>query len=126
MVNAEHTKLIYQLARIYQNGRSKNSMGLIYPKSPMLECSQSHNIWAKRAYKKGYLNLVEESSDHWLFSLNDKGLMLLKNYPDYYLQKPNTYDMFKPIKKINKTDKDEIKKQRRRERRRLRKLRRGK
>ena len=126
MVTTEHIKLIYQLSRVYQSGRSKNSLGTIYPKSPMMECSQSYNIWAKRAYKKGYLNLVEESADHWLFSITDKGLALLKNYPDYYLQKPNTYDMFKQTKKSEKIKSDdELKRQRRRERRRLRKLRQG-
>lgn len=122
----EHSKLIYQLSRVYQSGKSRNSLGLVYPKSPMMECSKSYNIWAKRAYKKGYLKLVEESTNHWLFAITDSGLNLLKKFPNYYLQKPNTYDMFKSTKKSNKLNlEDEIKKQRRRERRRLRKMRQG-
>ena len=124
MEATEHIKLIYQLSRIHHG--SNGSMGLIYPKSPMLDISKSYNIWAKRAYKKGYLNLVEETSEYRLFSLSDKGLELLKKFKNYYLQTPNSYDMY--ISGGNKKSKswmtsDELKRQRRRERRRLRKLR---
>ena len=119
----EHSKLIYQLSRVYNSGMSKDSLGLVYPKNPLMECSITYNIWAKRAYKKGYLDLVEETSEFRTYKINSKGLALLKNFPDYYLHRPNNYNIFITQQKPKKhTIPDEIKRQRRRERRRLRKL----
>lgn len=121
----EHIKLIYQLSRIYQGGRFE-SMGSVYPKNPLTDYSKNCNIWAKRAYKKGYLDLVEDSSTHWTYKINNRGLELLKKFPDYYLHNPNCPDIFTTSKKPKAFSvSDELKKQRRRERRRLRKLRGG-
>lgn len=75
----EHTKLIYQLS-LLQYGP------LEYSKNPFLICHESHNIWVKRAYKKGYVNLVSENKRGKVYELNDKGKELLKKYPEYHLQ----------------------------------------
>lgn len=101
MVVTENRKLIYQLERIYNKGNTSPG-GTIYYKYPMLEVSLSYNIWAKRAYKKGYLDLIYESSDQWIYTLNKKGLELLGH--------------LQPIKKMV-NNKLEARKQRRKERR---------
>jgi len=122
MVTSENQKLIYQLSLMYQGGRFKNQ-GMIYPKNNIMSYTETYLIWAKRACKKGYAILVEDNADHSTYQINERGVELLKNYPDYYLHKPVSYGIYKSMKKqVNKTEED-IKKQRRRERRRLRKLR---
>lgn len=116
---AENPKLIYQLSRIYMG---QEDLGVIYNKHPLLEISSIYNIWAKRAFKKGYLQVMEETHEYWLYKLTKKGMELLKKHKSYYLQLPNDYSIFN-IRKQKKNPIDEdIKRQRRRERRRLRKL----
>lgn len=79
----ENRKLIYELSKIARS--SVTSMGLIYYKESLDEDSIKHKIWAKRAAKKGYCSLTE-FNDHYLFRVNEKGIDLLKNFPDFYLQ----------------------------------------
>ncbi len=116
MVTTENTKLLYQLSYLYQGGRFKNS-GTVYPKHNLMPSTESNRIWAKRAYKKGYADLVEDTLEYTIYSINQRGLELLKEHEDYYLHKPVQHV-------INNTrdNKEELKKQRRRERRLLRKL----
>ena len=121
METTENSKLIYQLSIMYQGGRSK-SLGMIYPKNKIMNYTESYLIWAKRAVKKGYANLVEDTQEHSTIQINDKGIELLKNYKDYYLHVPTNYGIYKTLKKQMSTTEEELKKQRRRERRRLRKL----
>lgn len=116
---AENPKLIYQLSRIY---KGQDDMGVIYQKHPLLEISSIYNIWAKRAVKKGYLKIMEETQEHWLYKLTKEGLELLKKHKQYYLQLPNDYSMFNVKKQKNISIDEDIKRQKRRERRRLRKL----
>lgn len=101
MVSTENRKLIYQLERIYNKGKPSPG-GFIYYKYPMLDISLSHNIWAKRAYKKGYLDLIYENSSEWIYTLNKKGLELLGH--------------LQPIKNVI-NNKLEARRQRRKERR---------
>lgn len=98
-------------------------MGVVYPKNPLLDISKIYNIWAKRAYKKGYVKIVEETLEYWLYKLTDLGLELLKKHKQYYLQLPNDYSIFTVKKQKKKSIEEDIKRQKRRERRRLRKLR---
>ena len=122
-MGTEHQKLIYQLSRVYNRGDYKTSIGFIYPKEPLTDSGPIHNIWAKRAAKKGYLKVVEENPSQIVYQLTEDGLALLKKHKQYYLQIPNNYDMFKPNNKPTKQkDLEELKKERRKERRRLRKL----
>lgn len=76
MGTTENRKLIYQLEKVYHKGNPAPG-GFVYYKYPMLEISLSHNIWAKRACKKGYLDLVHEDSSCWIYTINKKGLELL-------------------------------------------------
>lgn len=101
MGTTENRKLIYQLERVYHRGQMAPG-GSIYYKYPMLDISNTYNIWAKRAYKKGYLDLIFENGDYWIYTLNKKGLELLG-----YLQPDN----------IVVNNKLEARKQRRKERR---------
>ena len=78
----ENRKLIYELSKIAKS--SEDSCGLIYYKDSLSEDSQSRKIWAKRSAKKGYSDMIYES-DYYLFSINKKGLELLKNFPEFYL-----------------------------------------
>lgn len=101
MGTTEHRKLIYQLEKIYNKGNPAPE-GFIYYKYPMLDISNSYNIWAKRAHKKGYLDLLHEDSDKWIYIINKKGLELLG-----HLQ-PNN---------IVVKNKSEVRKERRKQRR---------
>lgn len=121
MVTSENQKLIYQLSYMYQGGRF-SGQGTIYPKNSIMPSTESNRIWAKRAFKKGYADLVEDTSEHLMYQINDKGIELLKQYENYYLHKPTSYGIYKAMKKQLNNTEEELKKQRRRERRRLRKL----
>ena len=122
METTENSKLIYQLSIMYQGGRF-NSQGMVYPKNQIMDYTESYLIWAKRAVKKGYANLVEDTQEHSTIQINERGVDLLKNYKDYYLHIPTNYGIYKTHKKQVNNVEEELKKQRRRERRRLRKLR---
>ena len=78
----ENRKLIYELSKIARS--SETSGGLIYYKECYDEDGEKRKIWAKRSYKKGYCDLVYESN-YYLFRINEKGLNLLKNFPEFYL-----------------------------------------
>lgn len=82
----ENRKLIYELSKIARS--SITSEGLIYYKESLDEDSAKRKIWAKRSAKKGYSDLVY-SSDYYLFRVNEKGLELLKNFPEFYLHLSN-------------------------------------
>ena len=82
MAITENPKLVYQIYNIAR--ASFNSLGLIYYKEFKEEVQ---NIWARRALKKGYVDLVGENESYYLFKVNDKGIELLKNYPQYHLHK---------------------------------------
>lgn len=89
MAITENKKLIYQIYNIARS--SVNSMGLIYYKEYK---DESHSIWARRAFKKGYVDLVSENESYYLFKINDKGIKLLKNYPQYHLHNDlNSYNI---------------------------------
>lgn len=103
----EHRKLIYQLSKVI-GGPAE------YLKNPYLECHKVHNIWMKRAYKKGYVSLITENERCWIYDLTPKGENLLKNIPEFHLQQTKL--------KYNEII-DDVK-ERRKERRRLRKLKR--
>ena len=81
----ENTKLIYELSKIARSSETAN--GLIYYKDPLTLSGISRKIWAKRAYKKGYCDTIIENESYYLFRINEKGLELLKNFPQFYLLK---------------------------------------
>lgn len=78
----ENRKLIYQLYLLKDGPRE-------YLNNPFLPCHESYNIWVKRAYKKGYVNLVSDNKISKVYELNNHGEELLKKYPELYLQKKN-------------------------------------
>lgn len=82
----ENRKLIYELSKIARS--SETSEGLIYYKEALCEDSESRKIWAKRAYKKGYCDLMREADSYYLFRINNRGLELLSKFSDYYLLHP--------------------------------------
>lgn len=81
----ENRKLIYELAKIAKS--SDSAMGLIYYKDSLTPEGDSRRIWAKRAYKKGYCDIKIDNESYYLFSINEKGIELLKNFPQFYLLK---------------------------------------
>lgn len=78
----ENRKLIYELSKIARS--SESSAGLIYYKKSLDEDSERRKIWAKRSAKKGY-SIMTYESDYYLFQVNEKGLELLRNFPEFYL-----------------------------------------
>lgn len=78
----ENRKLVYELSKIARS--SEKSEGLVYYKESLDGDSSKRKIWAKRSHKKGYCDLVYEG-DYYLFRINEKGLDLLKNFPEFYL-----------------------------------------
>lgn len=83
----EHSKLIYQLSRV-----SKGPVE--YPKNPYLDCGKSFNIWIKRAYKKGYVDIIAETDQYKLYDITSKGQELLNRYPEYCLQNNKSKILF--------------------------------
>ena len=110
----ENRKLIYQVSRI------QGGYPTVYLKQPFDDEGVRANIWIKRAYKKGYVDLVHEDTNHYEYQINEQGVQLLKDNPEFYgLQyKYRSYNK-KHTKDIDGID---AVKERRRERRRLRKL----
>lgn len=74
--NVNHEKLIYELSRVMSSYAS-GSVGLIYYKVFYTPISERHFIWAKRAYKKGYLYIVEENSEYVMYNMTDEGIALI-------------------------------------------------
>ncbi len=85
----ENRKLVYELSKIARS--SKTSMGLIYYKESFDDDGNKRKIWAKRAYKKGYCDLVSENDSSYLFKINNFGIELLRKFPEVYLQNQNVY-----------------------------------
>jgi len=81
----ENRKLIYELSKIARS--SENSSGLIYYKESLTEDGSFRKIWAKRAYKKGYCDIAQETESYYLFRINSKGIDLLGQFPEFYLFK---------------------------------------
>lgn len=79
----ENRKLIYELSKIARS--SEDSLGLIYYKESVTIDGDSRKIWAKRACKKGYCDIEMENDSYYLFRINQKGLELLSNFPEFYL-----------------------------------------
>ena len=82
-IRQENRKLIYELSKIARS--SETSSGLIYYKESYTEDGQWRKIWAKRAYKKGYCEILMENHSYYLFRVTPKGLNLLSNFPEFYL-----------------------------------------
>ena len=80
-MEVENRKLVYQVFKVGKS--SSNSQGLIYYK--MFKDDYS-NIWARRAFKKGYIDKIEDTSEFTLFKINERGMNLLKSYPEFTLQ----------------------------------------
>jgi hypothetical protein len=81
----ENRKLIYELSKIAKS--SESAMGLIYYKDSLTPEGNARRIWAKRASKKGYCDIKIDNDSYYLFSINEKGLELLRNFPQFYLLK---------------------------------------
>lgn len=79
-MEVENRKLVYQVFKVGKS--SSNSQGLVYYK---MFRDDYYNIWARRAFKKGYIDKIEDTSEFTLFKINEKGINLLKSYPEFTL-----------------------------------------